>query len=157
MTRSLRNWWRARSLREQRLLAAMLALAAIVFVWIGVIRPLGDARAEARDWHAQTLVAVAQIEAEAARLAAIERPDAPGAPIDRLRSELDALALDASRIEPEQGGLRVDLPMIGSNALFSLVDRLAARGLGVDTLAARPEPGGALVVTMRLRPIGDAR
>ena len=151
MSDAVRLWWKGRSLREQRLLIVMAALAIVVIVWLGILRPLSDARAEARKRHGDTLVAVAQIEAEAARLKALPKGARPsGAPIDIVRAEADAIAITPSLVRPEGGGVRVDIPVIGGQALFTLIDRLRARGLAVDTLAARPEAGGSLVVTMRL-------
>jgi len=151
----MRLWWKGRSLREQRLLVVMAALAIVVVVWLGMLRPLSDARAEARKRHSDTLVAVAQIEAEAARLKALpDRAGATGAPIDIVRAEADAIAITPSLVQPDGDGVRVDIPVIGGQALFTLIDRLRVRGLSVDTLAARPETGGSLVVTMRLVPSG---
>lgn len=155
MSDAVRLWWKGRSLREQRLLIVMAALAIVVIVWLGILRPLSDARADARKRHGDTLVAVAQIEAEAARLQALpEGARATGAPIDIVRAEADAIAITPSLVQPDGNGVRVDIPVIGGQALFTLIDRLRARGLSVDTLAARPEAGGSLVVTMRLQPSG---
>jgi general secretion pathway protein M len=157
MSDAVRLWWKARSLREQRLLIVMAALAIVVIVWLGMLRPLSDARAEARKRHGDTLVAVAQIEAEAARLKALPaRSAASGAPINIVRAEADAIAITPSLVEPDGDGIRVDIPVIGAQALFTLIDRMRARGLSVDTLAARPEAGGSLVVTMRLVQTGGA-
>ncbi len=158
MRGAVRQWWAARSLREQRLLVVMAALAALTVVWLGMLRPLSDARAEARKRHGDTLIAVAQIEAEAARLKTLpERSGPTGAPSDIVRAEADAIAIAPSLVQPDGAGVRVDIPVIGGQALFRLIDRLRARGLAVDTLAARPEPGGSLVVTMRLMPTGAKR
>lgn len=157
MSDAVRLWWKGRSLREQRLLIVMAALAIVVVVWLGILRPLSDARAEARKRHGDTVVAVAQIEAEADRLKALpDRAGLTGAPIDVVRTEADAIAITPSLIQPDGNGVRVDIPVIGGQALFTLIDRLRARGLSVDTLAARPEPGGSLVVTMRLLPTGGS-
>ena len=155
MSDAVRLWWKGRSLREQRLLIVMAALAIVVIVWLGILRPLSDARAEARKRHGDTLVAVAQIEAEAARHKALPEAMRPSsAPIDIVRAEADAIAITPSLVQPDGNGVRVDIPVIGGQALFTLIDRLRARGLAVDTLAARPEAGGSLVVTMRVAPTG---
>lgn len=155
MSDAVRLWWKGRSLREQRLLIVMAALAIVVVVWLGMLQPLSDARADARKRHGDTLVAVAQIEAEAARLQALpEGTRATGAPIDIVRAVADAIAITPSLVQPDGNGVRVDIPVIGGQALFTLIDRLRMRDLSVDTLAARPEAGGSLVVTMRLQPTG---
>ena len=155
MSDAVRLWWKGRSLREQRLLVVMGALGMVVVVWLGILRPLSDARGEARQRHGDTVVAVAQIEAEAVRLTALPDGARPnGAPIEIVRAEADAIAIAPSLVQPDGNGVRVDIPVIGGQALFTLIDRMRARGLSVDTLAARPEAGGSLVLTMRLVPRG---
>ena len=66
-----RIWYVGLSLREQRLIAVMAALFLIVFVWLLVLRPLGDALADARERHDEAVLARAQARAQAEALGAL--------------------------------------------------------------------------------------
>ena len=62
MTSSLRTWFEGRSLRERRLILAMLALAALTLVWAAVVRPVRDGLASARERHADAVIRLAETE-----------------------------------------------------------------------------------------------
>jgi len=47
LTERLHPWWRARTVREKRLLAVMLVLLAAVLFWLAVVRPMLDWREQA--------------------------------------------------------------------------------------------------------------
>ena len=59
----LSAWWATRSIREQRLLAVMFGLIALVLVWLLVIRPLGDALDRAKQRHNTAVLALAEARA----------------------------------------------------------------------------------------------
>ena len=97
MIARLDAWWRLRGRREQVLLAIMLVLAAITLMWLMVIRPLGDALAEARERHGRAVVALAEARSQAGAIARLEgRRTAPleGALLP-LRLAIGWLGLDA--------------------------------------------------------------
>ena len=66
-------WYRGRSLREQRLILIMGTLFALVFLWLLVIRPLGDALAGAKARHAEAVIERAEARAAACRSASRRR------------------------------------------------------------------------------------
>ena len=57
------RWWATRSTREQRLLAVMFGLIALVLVWLLVVRPLGDALDRAKQRHNAAVLALAEARA----------------------------------------------------------------------------------------------
>ena len=152
-------WWRERSRRERLLLAIMLGLALVTFVWLLVIRPLGDALASARERHAQAVVALAEARAQADIIARLE-----GQRTRPLDGTLDALisasAAEAgfalSRITPD-GDARVSLAMsaVKPQAFFAWLDRLESdRGLVVEKMNATSNSDRTLSVELSLRTRG---
>lgn len=142
MTRPLRAWWAGRSLREQRLLIVMTALAALVLAWLLVIRPLGDALALARERHAQAVVRLAETRAHADRLAGLGggRPAAPAEPIHLFlsRSASDA-GFRPNRVQPtgpNEATLAFDA--VRPQAFFGWLSLAESRGLRIQRLNAVP-------------------
>jgi general secretion pathway protein M len=158
MKDSLKLWWRTRSLREQRLLLAMAALAVIVFVWLLVIRPVNDALSEARERHGDAVVTLAEARARAALIAGLERsePGKLGGPVDTV---VGAAAADAgfqvSRIDRE-GAVAATLVMdaVRPQAFFAWVDRLEHRGLIVERMSASTNSDQTLAVQVTFRARG---
>ena len=98
----MKLWWRTRTLREQRLLLAMTGLALIVFAWLLVIRPLGDALSDARERHGNAVVALAEARARASLIAGLEQeePANLGGSVDTIVSAAATEAgFQISRIE----------------------------------------------------------
>jgi general secretion pathway protein M len=153
-------WWRERSRREQVLLGVMLVLAAITFVWLLVVRPLGDALASARERHERAVVALAEARSQADIILRIEGQKSPP-----LEGTLDALvsasAAEAgfalSRITPD-GDSRVAIAMsaVKPQAFFAWLDRLEReRGLVVERLNATSNSDRTLSVELSLRSRGS--
>jgi len=141
----LRAWFQSRSLRERRLILAMLALAALTLVWGAIIRPLGDALSAARERHADAVVRLATTEAA----------------VDTLRQ------IGARRTRPLSGTLPDVVRAAANEAGFALAsldqqapDRVhvgiqsARAGVLVGWLA-RLERAGVLVDNARLTDNGD--
>lgn len=156
MTARLTEWWRQRSAREQRLLLVMLALVALVVTWAGVIRPLGDRLADARERHARAVLALAAARDQAEAIAAIERAARPpqGLAVPELVSRAAADAgFTAAAIMPE-GPARVTVAIgaVRAQAFFGWVADLQRRdGLIVDRLSARTNSDATLAVELTLR------
>lgn len=141
MTAMFMSWWRERSEREQRLLAAMAVLFAIVVGWLGIIRPISMAQADARERHARAVVALADLQelrAQSERVAA-----RPALPLDETlapfvtRSAADA-GLTLERLEaegPQQ--VKLNIAAVRPSAFFGWAQRLEVRhGLVVQQVAA---------------------
>ncbi len=158
MTDSLKLWWRTRTLREQRLLLAMTAIAAIVFAWLLVIRPLGDALSDARERHGDAVVALAEARAQASLIAGLEQgePAALGGPVDAIvASAATEAGFQVSRIE-RQGAVAATVVMdtVRPQAFFAWIARLADRGLAVERLTASTNSDQTLAVQVTFRARG---
>ncbi|MGF1549119.1 MAG: type II secretion system protein GspM [Sphingomonadaceae bacterium] len=142
MNDALRQWWKARSVREQRLLLALGLVALVVFVWLLVVRPLGDALSGARERHGEAVLALAEARARAALIAEAESgATAPlGMPLDAMlnQSALEA-GFTGTRVERE-GAARatVVIPAARPQAAFGWLSRMAARGLVVVQASVAP-------------------
>ena len=142
---ALRVWFAGRSLREKRLLLAMVALAALTVVWAGIIRPVGDALASARERHTDAVVRLAHTQAA----------------VDSLRQ------IQARRTRPLTGALADVVRAAANEAGFALAsldqqapDRVhvgvqSARAGALVAWLARLERAGVLVDNTRLTDNGD--
>jgi general secretion pathway protein M len=82
----LHEAWDGRTRRERQMLAVMALLVAAVVVWLGIVRPLNDWRAEAAGDRARAGAHLVEVRTALARLT----PEAGGA----------ARATDARGLEP---------------------------------------------------------
>ena len=134
------EWWRGRTQREQRLLAIMFGLAALVLAWLLVVRPLSDALDSARTRHGAAVLALAEARAreDSARLSAGRAPAEATLPIDAAigRSAAEA-GFAGARITgegPRMASVAIDAAR--PQALFAWVARLEQSGLAVARLSA---------------------
>lgn len=156
MNESFRTWWRTRTLREQRLLLAMLGLLAVVLLWLLIVRPLGDALSRARERHADAAQALAEARAQAALISRLERaaPIAPQEPIDALisRSATEA-GFPITRLEregPDQATMV--LASVRPQAFFGWVGQMeSGRGLIVERLSATTNSDRTLSIQVTFR------
>ena len=156
MSDGFKLWWRTRTLREQRLLLAMAGLAIVVFAWLLVVRPLGDARSAAKERHAEAAVALAEARAQADRIAALEKaaPPALTSSVDMLVSQSAAEAgFPLSRIDREGANqATVVIDAVRPQAFFGWVGQMESdRGLIVDRLSATPNSDQTLAVQITFR------
>jgi general secretion pathway protein M len=158
MTPTIRSWWAGRTLREQRLLLAMLGVAAIVLAWLLVIRPLGDPLSEAKERQSAAVLGLADVRAQ---VAAIERasnaaPASLGAPVDVVLSQSAVEAgFPANRIERNgvnQATLFVEA--VRPQAFFGWVAQMEGRGLVVDRMSATANADQTLAVQVSFRARG---
>lgn len=140
---SLRSWFVQRSKREQRLILVMLALAAVTLVWAGIVRPVGDGLASARERHAAAVDRLGETEAAVDALkAAGQRRALTGSLADTVRSRADAAGFTITTLD-QQGGDRVHLTI------------QSARPSVLDDWLAGLERSGILVDAATLRDNGD--
>lgn len=153
------GWWQSRTLREQRLILAMLALAAIVFVWLAILRPIGDAHSAAKERHGRAVIALAEARTRAAAIRTLERqrPPALSVPIETLVGQSASEGGFALSQLRGDGGTRVTLAIAAARpqALFAWVERLEReQGLIVDRLTAGTNSDRSLNVELTLRTRG---
>jgi general secretion pathway protein M len=155
MSARLKTLWLARSARERWLLGVMLALVALVLVWLLVLRPLGDMLSAARQRHGEAVAALAEARSQAAAIAALERerPAPFAGPID---TAVAAAASDAgfqlSGLQAEGAG-RVSLAIGAAKpeALFGWIDGMEAQGYIVHSLTVSANPDRTLSARIVLR------
>lgn len=151
-------WWRGRTMREQRLLAIMFALLALVLVWLLVVRPLADALDRAQRRHAEAVTALAEARARAAAAARTEadRPARAPLPVDSLigRTATEA-GFAGARIEARgPGRATVGIDAARPQAFFAWVRLMERSGLIVETLSARANQDRTLAVEAAFRARG---
>ncbi|MGQ0661345.1 type II secretion system protein GspM [Sphingosinicella sp.] len=143
----LSAWWATRSAREQRLLAVMFGLIALVLIWLLVIRPLGDAFDRAKQRHNAAVLALAEARVRT-NPGGTRTAGPPPLPLDALvtRTAADA-GFTAARVAG--GGpatARVTLDAARPQALFGWIARLEAQGVTVERLQARANPDRTVAV-----------
>ncbi len=96
------DWWRERSGREQALIAIMAVLLLVVMAWLGVMRPIADARDGAIARLATAEAALADVRAMAPSIHAAQSIPRPvGTLIERISERVRAAGLTT---EPLQSG-----------------------------------------------------
>lgn len=157
MSRSIVNRARARwvmlSARERALILVMLGLFAVLFLWLGIVRPVQDGLARARADHAIAVDRAGRI----ARLAVAVK-GAAAAP--RLQGALDQVVAQSAteagftldNATPE-GPDRMTIAIGAARppALFAWLAALEARGIGIETIVVTPGAGGTVAARATLR------
>lgn len=151
----LRDWWSALTLREKRLVAVMLTLVAIVFLWLGIIRPVEDGLARANADH---LIAVDRSARVAAAVDALKAAPARATP--KLDAALDQVVSQSAT----EAGFTIDSSnlvgadhvsiAIGSaraSALFGWLAGLEARGVVVETIMMQPGTNNTVSIRAMLK------
>lgn len=156
MNDRLNLWWRGRTVREQRLILAMLGLATAILLWLLVVRPLNDALAQARERHGAAVIALAEARAQAAAISSIERaprPVAAGAVDALINSAAIEAGFPVTRVEREgvsQATLVMDA--VRPQAFFGWVGQMERdRGLIVERLRATTNSDQSLAVQVTFR------
>lgn len=91
----LHQAWDARTRREQQMLAGMALLATAVVLWLGVVRPLNDWRAESGRERAQAEAELVEVRTALARLAPATGATPRGADVQGLEPVLQQTATAA--------------------------------------------------------------
>ena len=151
----LRAWYAARSLREQRMILVMLALAAVTLVWAAVVIPVRDGLSSARTRHrdaverlGRTLVAVDAVKrAQRARIALVEAPlpDAVRARAEEAGFTLATLDADG----PDR--VRVSIATARPPALFAWLASLEQAGILVESSAITANADQTIAAQLTLR------
>jgi general secretion pathway protein M len=145
------TWWDGLSLRERWMVGVMLALLAVVILWLGIARPVERGLVSAQEAHEIALDRNAAIRAKVASLEKLPRRVGAGltTPIPQLLTDSASEAgLTLDRAE-DQGGGSVDIALasVKPQALFSWIAQLETQGVLVESLTAQPSAtAGALSV-----------
>lgn len=137
LTDRLYGWWCARTVREKRLLAVMLALLAAVLFWLAVVRPVLDWRGQAAADRAEAEIELARVQTELrlVRPNAAARPviDSEGFESLVLRTAEGAGLHISTGMEPG-GGLAFRIPDASSAGLFGWMSALE-RDYGITVVS----------------------
>lgn len=141
------------------MLAIMALLAAIVFVWLGVLRPLANWTHEGRDGYRQALADGREIDHRLAEIKIVQ-----ARPVARLPKPLDQAVRSVAvqggfsdvQVEPASNGtVRVSIGAVRSQAFFPwLRDAIRRHGLIVENLNVAPNSDRTLAIVMTLREQG---
>jgi general secretion pathway protein M len=139
MNENLSLWWLARSKRERVLLGVMFGLAALLLVWLLVVRPLSDQLDAAKARHGAAVLAVAEARARDRAGRATIPSTAPSYPVDSLlgRAANDAGFTGARIVAQGPNRASVSIDAARPQALFAWIARLEQDGLVVERLRAQ--------------------
>jgi general secretion pathway protein M len=140
----VKTLWGDRSPREQAMLGVMIALLAVVILWLGILRPLDGAQRSARAALAEATDRNAAIRAKVKLLKSLPRSSASaaaGAFDQMIGQSAGEAGLTLERAQT-QGADRLDIALasVRPSALFSWLAALEAQGVQVETMSARPAP-----------------
>ncbi len=151
------GWWAARSLREKRLLLFAAALLALVLVWLLIIRPLMDARANA---EARLTAAVTELGRARADAAALKQTSAAAPSSNPVPLPLDNFLRQAGAeqgltnlavVADGPGRATLTIAQVRPAAMFGWIGQLEGRGVTVESLSARPNSDQTIAVEAVLR------
>jgi len=149
------GWWRLRTTREHGLLPGMCALLAVTLIWFGIVRPLGDALADARARHTRAITAEAEARGQAEAIAELRRNRPPRLDIPVrvfVPQAASAAGFTVSRSDAfEPDGVSIVIASARPGAFFTWLSGLQARGLIVEALSASPNPDRTLSVQFTVR------
>ena len=141
------------------MLAIMALLAAIIFIWLGVLGPLSRWTHDARDAYRQALADGKMIDRRLAEIKIVQ-----ARPVARLPKPLDQAVrgvaaqggFSDAQVEPaSNGAVRVSIGAVRSQAFFPwLRDATRQHGLIVENLNVAPNSDRTLSVVMTLREQG---
>lgn len=143
-------WWRGKAAHERLVYGALAAVAAAVFLWLALWRPLADWQAQeaVRLARAQELLEWISANEAQARAAGASDKDAaaePSALIPSITQAAGAAGVRLSRLQPESGGgVSVLMQQQPFDRVIALIARLQERrGLVVEraSMDAHRTPG----------------
>ena len=149
-------WWRGRSVREQRMLLAGGLLALAVLIWLLVVRPLGDALADARERHNDAVTALSDVRADVAARKSAQGKAAPAVtgPVDALVSRAAGEAgFPITRLDRHSASrVTLALEAVRPPAFFAWLGRMEAQhGLVVERLSATTNSDQTLAIQVTLQ------
>lgn len=151
---AVRDWFLARSQRERYLVLAMLAIAAPLFAWLLIVRPVTAAYQDALRHHVEAIDRHGRVLELAD---ALKRNPGRGAPtvsgdLALLVTEAATQAGIALQSATPSGTDAVDVSVTGGAAigLSQWFRETDARGLSVDQLRMTPLPDGSVSMTARI-------
>lgn len=154
MTATVRDWFLARTQREQRLILLMLAVALPVLAWFLVVRPLNAAYDDALQDHLAAIDRHGRVLAlaEAAKSNPARRVDANKADLQLIVTQAASQAGIALQGADPSGPDAVDVTVAGGRAtvLGQWLAQFEAQGVAIQQMTMTPLPDGTVNMSARL-------
>ncbi len=148
-------WWRDRSLREQWLVGVMAMLLVVVIAWLGIIRPLAQARATAATRHAAAVMALGDVHAMAGAIRRAEgrRSNSSVPLIELVSGRATEAGLTTERMDTgDAGQVTTRIAAIKPSALLRWIANLETRdGVVVDRLNMTRNDDETIAADLTLR------
>ena len=152
---ALRLWFAGRSLRERRLILAATALAVLVLVWVGIVRPLGDALSSARERQAEATQRLAETRVSVDAVRGIRAVSLPGSLADAVRASADQAGFALAALDSQGADrVRVGIASARGGALVGWLARLERQGVLVDRAQLTDHGDRTVGVDLTLRARG---
>mgnify|MGYP001551340373 CR=1 FL=1 len=142
MRTALRQWWHDHSLSERRFMTVLAVLVALVFLWLGVWRPVTNSLAASWQRQGDALDRYAGVKAQVAALKALPAPPRGSAalPIDqRVGQSAAAAGFTLDQLSAQGAGrlsIHIDSARVGP--LLGWLSRLEGQGVLVRTIGIVP-------------------
>lgn len=150
MTIRLTDWYRARSLRERRLLMLMAAIAVPLLVWLLLVVPLERAYDNALQRHLQAVDRNARVKALAASGAAgtaRQRSAVPDVQLFLTDSALQRGLTAVAQAGEAPGTASVTIASAPAPVALEWLRELEQQGFRISDLRIAPAGNGAVAVT----------
>lgn len=148
------DWFQARSLRERRLILAMLALAAVTIVWAGIILPVRSGLSSSRARYTDAVVRLGEAQAGLRQVKAVQRrvgPPLAGVLVDAIRASAEGAGLTLSTLEPDGADrVRAGVASARAGALTAWIAGLEGSGVLVDSVTVAANGDGTVNAQMVL-------
>lgn len=148
------DWFQARSLRERRLILAMLALAAVTIVWAGIILPVRNGLSSSRARYTDAVVRLGEAQAGLRQVKAVQRrvgPPLAGVLVDAIRASAEGAGLTLSTLEPDGADrVRAGVASARAGALTAWIAGLEGSGVLVDSVTVAANGDGTVNAQMVL-------
>lgn len=148
------DWFQARSLRERRLILAMLALAAVTIVWAGIILPVRNGLSSSRARYTDAVVRLGEAQAGLRQVKAVQRrvgPPVAGVLVDAIRASAEGAGLTLSTLEPDGADrVRAGVASARAGALTAWIAGLEGSGVLVDSVTVAANGDGTVNAQMVL-------
>ncbi|MBN8829315.1 MAG: type II secretion system protein M [Sphingomonadales bacterium] len=139
---NIRNWWINHSENEQRFMIALAVIAAAIFLWLGIWRPVENSLASGWERQGAALDRYASVRAKVAELRKrpAQRAQENRVPIDQLIGQSAAEAgftLDRAT-QQGTGRMSVNIASARIGPLLQWIATLEQGGISVQTIAIIP-------------------
>ena len=154
MMQTLKSWFDGRSLRERRMVLAMVVMIGLTIIWFGVFLPISDGLSSSRARLNDAVDRLAQVESDSDALAALQRnrpAPIPGALDDYIRQSAGNAGFALSDVSAQGNGrVHIVVPTARPGALFTWLAALEDAGVIVASIDVTNNGGQTVAAQMTL-------